>query len=112
MKGFVEAGDKLTVIAAAAIASGAGLKVGSFVGVAQNSAAIGAPVTLQLQGVMKVAKAASQAWTVGQKIYWDDTAKNFTSTVGANTLVGAAFEAVAGGAGDIVGVVKLTGQVV
>jgi len=43
------------------------------------------------------------------KVYWDNTAKNFTTTVGSNTLVGVASEAVAGGAGDTIGKVRLDG---
>lgn len=37
------------------------------------------------------------AWLVGDQIYWDDAAKKFTKTVGANTLVGYALEAKASG---------------
>lgn len=33
------------------------------------------------------------AWAVGDKIYWDDTAKKFTKTSTSNTLVGYALEA-------------------
>ena len=113
MRTYVQPGDKLTIIATAAIAAGAGIKVGGFVGIAQNSAAIGAALTIQLVGVHQVAKAANQAWTVGQLIYWDDTAKVFTNVSTSNTLVGAAWEAaVSAASGDgIIGKVKLTGAI-
>jgi predicted RecA/RadA family phage recombinase len=38
--------------------------------------------------VAKVAKVSAQAWTEGLKIYWDNTAKLFTSTASTNPLVG------------------------
>lgn len=33
-------------------------------------------------------KATGEAWTMGAKLYWDDTAKKFTTTATANTLCG------------------------
>lgn len=36
----------------------------------------------------KVDKAASEAWVVGDKVYWDDTAKDLTKTSTGNTLTG------------------------
>ena len=58
------------------------------------------------------AKATGEAWSVGQAIYWDNTAKNVTTTSSGNTLIGAAAAAVGSGAGETSGNVLLTGQVV
>ena len=44
---------------------------------------------------------------MGNKIYWDDTAKQATKTVTSNTLIGIAIEAVDGGAGETIGRVRL-----
>lgn len=33
-------------------------------------------------------KAAGAAWSIGDSLYWDDTAKNFTKTSASNTLCG------------------------
>ena len=52
--------------------------------------------------ITRAPKAASQAWAVGAAIYWDATAKVFTTTSASNTLCGFAMEPVAGGAGDTV----------
>jgi predicted RecA/RadA family phage recombinase len=38
-------------------------------------------------------KATGQVWSVGSLLYWDDTAKNFTTTVGTNTKCGHALAA-------------------
>ena len=44
-----------------------------------------------------VPKATGQTWTAGQNLYWDNTAKNFTTTSTSNTLVGIAANAQASG---------------
>lgn len=110
MKTFVQPGEKYDfTVAGTAVTAGQGLKVGALVGVIQNSAAVGERAVLVLVGVFDVAKPGSQAWTVGAKIYWDDTAKNFTTTVGTNTFVGHAWAAVGAGAGETTGRVRLHG---
>ena len=63
-----------------------------------------------LVGVFDLKKVASQAWAAGDKVYWDNTNKEATKTATANTLIGVATEAVAGGAGDVIGRVRLNGS--
>ncbi len=58
-------------------------------------------------GVFDINKVGSQAWTVGTKVYWDDTNKRCTTVATDNTLIGVAVEAVASGAGDTIGRVRL-----
>ena len=55
-------------------------------------------------------KLASLAWAAGDKVYRDNTNKETTKTETANTLIGAAVEAVAGGADDTIGRVRLNGS--
>ena len=43
-----------------------------------------------LQNAIKV---SGQAWVAGQNIYWDNTAKNFTTLLTGNTLIGVAANA-------------------
>lgn len=110
MKTFVQLGDKVDVIATGALAAGAGAQFGSLFGIAQNTVtAAGEKLVLQTVGVVDMVKAASQAWTFGQKIYWDNTAKVATNVVATNLYIGHAMAAVAGGAGDVVGRVRLHG---
>ena len=54
-----------------------------------------------------ITKVGSQAWTVGAKVYWDDTNKRTTTVATDNTLIGVAVEAVASGASDTIGRVRL-----
>lgn len=110
MKTYVQDGDKVVVAAPRALTSGEGALVGSMFGVAQSAAASGADVVLVTTGVVDITKVGSQAWTVGAKIYWDNT--NFRCTTGAsgNTLIGVATAAVGSGAGETTGRVRLNGS--
>ena len=109
MKNFVQPGNTVTLTAPYAVASGDGLLVGSIFGVAAGTAALGETVEAALTGVFDVTKIGSQAWTVGAKVYWDDANKRTTNVATSNTLIGVATEAVAGGAGDTIGRVRLNG---
>ncbi|MCZ7674635.1 MAG: DUF2190 family protein [Roseovarius sp.] len=110
MKNYIQPGNTLTLTAPYAVTSGDGLLVGSIFGVAAGDAASGATVEAALTGVFDLTKIGSQAWTVGAKVYWDDTNKRCTTVATDNTLIGVAVEAVAGGAGDTTGRVRLNGS--
>lgn len=110
MKNYIQAGDTIVAAAPYALTSGQGALVGTMFGVAKADAANGADVALKTTGVFDLTKAASQAWTVGAAIYWDNAAKNCTTTVGANTKIGVAIAAVGNGAGETIGRVRLSGS--
>ena len=109
MKNYVQPGNTITLTAPYAVSSGDGLLVGSIFGVAAGTAALGEAVEAALTGVYDLKKVASQAWAAGDKVYWDNTAKEVTKTTTSNTLIGVAVVAVAGGAGDTIGRVRLNG---
>ncbi|MBF0190222.1 MAG: DUF2190 family protein [Magnetococcales bacterium] len=108
MKNFIQPGDIVTVAAPAAVSSGGGVLVGTLFGVAVSDAASGDNLEMITEGVVDLPKAAV-AITQGAKVYWDNTAKNVTTTVGTNTLVGCALVAVA--VGDATTRVRLNGVV-
>lgn len=110
MKNYVQPGNTITLAAPYAVAPGDGLLVGSIFGVASGDAASGEPIEAALVGVFDLKKVASQAWAAGDKVYWDNTAKEATKTTTSNTLIGVAVAAVAGGAGDLIGRVRLNGS--
>jgi len=110
MKNYVQPGNTITLTAPYVVVSGDGLLVGSIFGIAAGAAASGEPVETALVGVFDLKKVASQAWAAGDKVYWDNTNKEATKTATANTLIGVATEAVAGGAGDVIGRVRLNGS--
>jgi len=109
MKNYIQPGENVTVSAPYDVVSGACAKVGSIIGVAQETTLSGADVVLARRGVFELAKTSAQAWTVGVKIYWDDSTKVCTTTASSNTLVGAA-HAVAANPSDT-GEVLLDGAV-
>ena len=110
MKNYVQPGKTITLTAPYAVAAGDGLLVGAIFGVATAAAGNGEAVEAVLVGVFDLKKTASQAWAVGDKIYWDNTAKEATKTLTGNTLIGAALEAVGNGATETIGRVRLNGS--
>jgi predicted RecA/RadA family phage recombinase len=110
MKNYVQPGNTITLTAPYAVTSGDGLLVGSIFGVAAGDAANGETLEVALTGVFDLKKVASQAWSAGDKVYWDNTNKEATRTASGNTAIGVAVEAVGGGASDTIGRVRLNGS--
>ena len=107
MKNFVQRGEILTLAAPYDVASGAGLLVGAIFGVVTSAALSGETVETAVCGVYELAKTSAQAWTVGAKVYWDNTAKVCTTVDTANTLIGVAVAAAANP--SAMGTVRLNG---
>lgn len=96
MRNYIEAGDQLTVAApSGGVVAGGLYIIGSLIGVAGSTAAVGVNVALKTVGVFELPKVSAQAWTVGAKIYWDAGASNTTTTSSGNTLIGLATEVAA-----------------
>ena len=86
---FIQEGEILTLTAPYTRTSGQGALVGSIFGVALVDVSSSAEASFATEGVWTLAKTSQQAWvTVGSKIYWDDSAKECTTTSSANTLIG------------------------
>jgi predicted RecA/RadA family phage recombinase len=108
MKNYVQEGSVVTLTAPYNVASGAGAKIGSIIAIACSTIASGVTGEFKTDGVFTVNKTSAQAWTEGLKIYWDDTAKEFTSTSSSNTLCGVAVAAAANPTAT--GVLRLNGS--
>jgi predicted RecA/RadA family phage recombinase len=104
------AGGKRTLAAPAAVTSGAGLLVGAIFGIAAHDAASGDPLEIVTTGVFDLNKIGSQAWGVGDKVYWDNTNKRVTKIATDNTLIGVALGMVGSGADETTGRVRLNGS--
>lgn len=89
-KNYIQPGDVLDLAAPYQRNAGEGALVGSIFGVALNTVASGAVGQFQTRGVWTLAKNSAEAWTVGQKVYWDNTNKVVTTTSTSNTLIGVA----------------------
>ena len=109
MKNFVQPGNTITLAAPAAVTSGSGLLVGAIFGIAAHDAASGEPVETVTSGVFDLNKAGSEAWSVGDKVYWDNTDKRATKVATDNTFIGVALATVGSGADETAGRVRLNG---
>ncbi len=90
MKTFVQTGRTLSLAAPYDVLSGAGFKVGAIFAVAMCDALSAAAVEGMLEGVFTLAKTSAQAWTIGQKVYWDDSNKRCDTDGTVGQLIGAA----------------------
>jgi len=103
---YVAPGEVLTFTApSGGVVHGTPYLIGAIVAIATVDAAEG----VKFEGYVGPGRVngpkATGAWTEGQKINWDNTAKKFTT--GAGTLVGIAAQAAA--SGDTTGQVRLDG---
>lgn len=106
MKNYIQPGDTVTVSAPATVASGAGVLVGSLFGVACGAAASGAEVEVKTTGVFELPKTSALAISVGDLIYWDNTAKEVNKT-NTNKAIGVAVSAAANPSASVL--VRLNG---
>jgi predicted RecA/RadA family phage recombinase len=111
MDNYVQVGNTLSLAAPYDRLSGQMALIGTLLAVAATDVLSGATAEWDTVGVFDVAKVGSQAWTVGAKVYWDDTNKYLTTTASGNTLAGCAIVAVGSGAGETTGRVRLNGTV-
>ncbi len=107
MQNYKAPGCVLTLTAPYARDSGQGALVGDIFGVATSDVENGADGEFATEGVYELAKTTSQAWTQGDPLYWDDSAKKLTTVGTAHKLVGAA--SVDAGSSDATGFCKLNG---
>ena len=110
MRNRVRSDDQIEFVAAADHEGGSVVKVGAFLVVVLNAVKTGEKAVGERRGVYSaMPKATGAAWTAGDALYWDDTAKNFTKTATNNKLAGAAeADAIAGAT---VGQVLLAGLI-
>jgi predicted RecA/RadA family phage recombinase len=96
MQNFVQLGEQLKFTAGAAFTGGSGAQIGNIFGVVVADVANGATGVIRVKGVVRLPKATG-AVTQFATVYWDNTAKNVTTTVGSNRKIGAAAYAQASG---------------
>lgn len=114
MKTFVQDGKIMNYAnAGSAIASGDVVAIGSSgIGVAcVDIAATTGSGAVQIEGVFTLAKTTSQAWTQGQRLYWNPGTSKLTNDPDADettVFAGIAFEAA--GSSATTGLCKLSGM--
>lgn len=109
-KNFIQPGGTLDLTApSGGVVTGLTYKIGTLIVVALVTKDQTLKFAAATEGVFEVPKAASQAWTEGAAVYWDDTNKVYTTTSSGNTKAGVAVVAVGSGAGEVLGIVRLNG---
>ena len=105
---YLQPGDDLDLIApTGGVTTGVPLLIGGLFVAPNVTAAETVAFTGKVTGVHAYTKTASQAWTAGQAIYWNTSTAKFDNSPSTGPFVGVAVEAVAGGAGDTTGKVKI-----
>ena len=94
MRNYVQRGDTLDVTAAAAVASGDVVIIGSIIGVSSVAAEIGDAFALDVMGVFTLPKVSALAINQGDTVYWDSSNSVVTKTASGNTKLGVATETV------------------
>lgn len=99
MKNYVQEGQSVDLTApSGGVVGGSAYKVGAIICIAAAAAAVGETFVGYVEGVYDVPKATGAAWSEGDVVYWDDTAKNFTKTTTSNTKCGYAVAGALSGA--------------
>lgn len=94
---------------AGGVVGGQGFLLGAIFGVVRHSAAQGAKSILDLKGTFTLPKTAGNTPAPGAALYWDDTAKSITTTVGSNVKAGIHAGLAAAAGGDATLPVRLNG---
>lgn len=90
---YKQPGDVVTLVAPYARAtSGLGALVGAVFGVSMAPVENGAEGQFERTGVHTLAKTSAQAWSQGDRIYWDDTNKRCDTDSALGPCIGAALE--------------------
>lgn len=109
-KNYIQPGDVLTFTApGGGVVSGTLYIIGGIPVIAMQTVAATLPFEGKVDGVWELPKVGSQAWTAGDKVYWDAGNARATKTATDGPLIGVAAKDVANGAGDILGNVRLNG---
>jgi len=108
MLGYYKSGDQIDYTnTSTAISAGDVVEIGRILGIAVNDIAATTGVgPVQVKGIVKVTKTASQAWTQGCAVYHAGS-NVFTTVGGANQFAGVAALAVGSGSGATTGYVVL-----
>lgn len=91
MNNFIQEGKVLEFEApTGGVTSGKAVKIGDILVIAAVTAAVTVRFNGHAEGVFEVDKVSAQAWTEGQQINWDNTAKLFTTVTTGNFKAGVA----------------------
>jgi len=94
MKTYTQEGKAVTLTApVGGVVKGYGYVIGALFVVALNTADAGDDFEGYTTGVYELPKESTAAFTVGEKVFWDNTAKECDETATGRFMVGVAVEA-------------------
>lgn len=96
MKNFIAQGNKITMTAGGTVSAGDPVVLEDRAGIAENDATSGQDLVVLLEGIVELAK-STEAFAVGEKLYWDAGGSAMTSTASSHKPLGWAAEAAATG---------------
>lgn len=109
MQNSIQSGKVLEAIApSGGVVSGGVYKIGQLLLVAIAAAAAGDTFEGETAGVFLLTKKTSDTFTAYCLVYWDNTAKNFTTTATSNLLAGCAITAAS--SSDTLAYIRLNGE--
>lgn len=83
-RNYIQPGENLDLTApTGGVTSGVGALIGRLFGIATATVAAASTFVMRRVGVWSMAKTSAQAWSVGDKIYWDSTNSVATATLTA-----------------------------
>ena len=88
MKNFVQEGDVVNMKVGVAVTSGYVYLINDIIAIATISAGASDTAAFMLMGVFDVPKNPSELLPAGRAVYWDNTNKWLTATVGSNKKFG------------------------
>lgn len=94
------------------VVSGTAYLIGGILAVALVTAAAGVVCNFAVDGVFTLTKVTGTAWTEGEVLYWDNTAKDVTTVSTANFRIGCACRAGGELSASATGMVRLNGLAV
>ena len=85
---FYQDGKRIDIVQSGDIDSGDIVLIGELIGVQTYPIKKDEKGSVAVSGVFQVVKKSADTFTAGQKVYWDNTLKQATSTASGNTLMG------------------------
>jgi len=94
MKNFNQPGNIVSLTApVGGVVSGTAYLIGALFGVALHSADAGESFEMSIEGVFTLPKESTAAFTEGEIVFWDDTAKELDESAAGRFAVGVAVAA-------------------
>jgi predicted RecA/RadA family phage recombinase len=111
MRNKITEGNMIPYAHTAAVVSGQAVKIGNLLGVAATDGAANEAVEYAIAGVYELPKTSADVVGIGALLYWNDTAKEITTTATGNLEAGRAYAAAAAGVTSVRLLLNSAGQV-